>query len=155
MRTGARTAGVIAVLALALLVPSAASGYSPATSSSFFGVNGAMLRGLTNPDEASSLDGLAASMGQQGISWARLTFDQSVEERQAGAFNWYVPDTMIAARARHGVRGAASFVGPAAWGDAPETVSFGGSRARPSNIAVWADWVAAAARRYGSNGSFW
>jgi hypothetical protein len=155
MRTGARNLGVIVVLALALLVPSAASGYSPGTSSSFFGVNGAMLRSRTAPDKAASLDGLASSMGQQGISWARLTFDQSVEERQRGTFNWYVPDTMVAALARHGVQGAADFVGTAAWADDPGLLSFCGSRAYPADIPGWAEWVAAAAGRYGSNGTFW
>ena len=52
----------------ALAAPSPASAYAPGTSSDFFGVNGAMLRNFVSPDKAASLDGLATSMGQQGIS---------------------------------------------------------------------------------------
>jgi hypothetical protein len=139
----------------ALAAPSPASAYAPGTSSDFFGVNGAMLRNFVSPDKAASLDGLATSMGQQGISWARLTFAQSVEEPNRGTFNWYVTDTMIAALARHGVRGAASFVGTAYWDADPALLSTCGWRAAPYDVAGWKQWVAAAVNRYGANGTFW
>jgi hypothetical protein len=151
--------GGLAALALALvamLVPASASAHRAGTSPDFFGVNGAMLRNFVNPDKASTLDGLAASMAGQGISWARLTFDQAVEERRQGAFNWYAPDTMVAALARHGVRGAASFVGTAPWaGDPAINGRCPWGRGYPADLAGWSGWVAAAARRYGSNGTFW
>src|SRR6266516_3869930 len=67
----------------ALLPASQASAYDPGTSPDFFG-----------PDKAATLDGLATSMGQQGISWTRLTFDQANDEKQPGSFNWYAEDTM-------------------------------------------------------------
>src|SRR3954453_22714468 len=98
-----------------LVLPGAAAAYSPGTSADFFGVNGAFLRNFVSPDKAASLDGLTTSMGQQGISWTRITFDQSVEERTKGTFNWYVTDTMVASLARHGVRGLGSFMGTAGW----------------------------------------
>jgi hypothetical protein len=154
----ALSAIVAAALALtscaALASPSSASAYTAGTSSDFFGVNGAMLRTLV-PNRLASLDGLAASMGDQGISWARITFDQSVEERQRGTFNWYVPDTIVAALARHRVRAAANFVGTAEWADAPNLLSNCGTRAYPNDVPGWGDWVAAAARRYSSSGTFW
>jgi List-Bact-rpt repeat protein len=115
-----------------------------------------MLRNFVSPDKAASLDGLAASMGQQGISWARLTFDQANDEKQPGSFNWYTLDTMVAALARHGVRGDASFVGTAGWAADPNAVAqCPWSRAYPADLGGWSDWVAAAARRYGPNGTFW
>src|SRR3954451_20543055 len=151
-----RLCAVVSVAAVAVLaLPSPASGSTPGTSPSFFGVNAAYLRDYVAPDKAATLDGLATSMGQQGISWARLTFDQSVEERTKGTFNWYVPDTMIAALARHGVRGAASFMGTAGWDADPSVASACGSRAAPYDLAGWSSWVRAAARRYGPNGTFW
>jgi hypothetical protein len=148
-------------LALAILAvlaggrASEASAYEPGTSQDFFGVNAAFLRDFTWPDKRDRLEGLATSMGRQGISWARLTFDQSVEERQRGTFYWYVPDTMIAALARHGVRGAASFVGTATWEADQADLGRCGSLAAPKNRTGWTDWVTAAARRYGPGGSFW
>ena len=147
---------VLALSAMATLaMPSPASAYAPGTSSDFFGVNGAFLRNFTSSDKAASLEGLATSMGQQGISWTRLTFDQSVEERTRGTFNWHVPDTMVAALARHGVRGMGSFVGTAGWDADPSSVSNCGARAAPSDLTGWSQWVSAAAKRYGSNGTFW
>jgi hypothetical protein len=147
---------VLASTALvALVAATPASAYTPGTSSDFFGVNGAFLRNFVSPDKAASLDGLATSMSQQGISWSRLTFDQSVEERTEGTFNWYVPDTMIGALARHGVRGMGSFVGTAYWDADPSLVSTCGTRAAPYDLDGWTQWVTAAANRYGANGTFW
>jgi hypothetical protein len=149
---------VAALLLAALIIPAQAGARAPRaprTSPDFFGVNGAMLRNFVSPDRAGALEGLAASMGQQGISWMRLTFDQAVEERQKGNFNWYTPDTMIAALARHGVSGAAVFVGTAGWAADPAQGGKCSWRAAPFDLAGWTDWVAAAARRYGSNGTFW
>src|SRR4051794_21848150 len=138
-----------------LLLPAAASAYTPGTSPSFFGVNGAFLRNFVSPDKAASLDGLTSSMGQEEISWARITFDQSVEERAKGTFNWYVTDTMVSSLARHGVRAAGSFMGTASWAADPSTRSNCGSRAAPFDMTGWSQWVSAAARRYGANGTFW
>jgi hypothetical protein len=154
-RTRRRAFGVIAAVAVMLPLASTANAHAPGTSADFFGVNGGYLRPLTLPDRAARLDAVTASMGRQGISWARLVFDQSVEERQRNSFDWYVPDTMIAALARHGVRGAAAFVGTAAWADDPFLLLSCGNRAYPHDVAGWADWVAAAARRYGPSGTFW
>jgi polysaccharide biosynthesis protein PslG len=154
--------GLLAVLVafvisfVALLSPGQASAYAPRTSPDFFGVNGAMLRNFVAPAQAATLDGLATSMAQQNISWARLTFDQANDEKQRGSFNWYTLDTMVAALARHGVRGAASFVGTAAWAADPSTSGkCPWGMAYPADLGGWSDWVAAAARRYGPNGTFW
>ncbi len=158
-QSGSRGRGLFAALLIliaAFVAPTGASASAPAASPDFFGVNGAMLRNLVSPDKASSLDGLAASMSQQGISWARLTFDQANDERQRGSFNWYATDTMVAALARHGVRGEASFVGTAPWAADPSTYGkCPWGMAYPADLGGWSDWVAAAARRYGPNGSFW
>jgi hypothetical protein len=150
--------GILVAVTLILAIglrPAAAEAHPPGTSPEFFGVNGAYLRDYVQPQKAGTLDGLAASMDAQGIDWARLTFDQAVEERTRGQFNWFVPDTMVAALARHGVRGAGSFMGTAGWAADPGSVEGCGPRARPYDISGWADWVAAAARRYGTNGTFW
>src|SRR5947208_2156472 len=150
---------IVAALALsvaALLLPASANAYAPGASPDFFGVNGAMLRAYVDPGKAAALDGIATSMSQQDISWARLTFDQANEEKQQGTFDWYTPDTMVAALVRHGVRGAASFVGTAPWAADPNVVGqCPWSRAYPADLAGWGDWVAAATRRYGENGTFW
>jgi hypothetical protein len=153
-----RRCGLAALLIalVALAMPAGAGAFAPAASPDFFGVNGAMLRNFVSPERAASLDGLAASMSQQGISWARLTFDQANDERQRGSFNWYAEDTMVAALARHGVRGEASFVGTAPWAVDPSTVGHcPWGMGYPADVGGWSDWVAAAARRYGPNGSFW
>src|SRR5690349_8890007 len=113
MKSPALRLGLLAVLVSFVMVAmpqASASAYAPATSPGVFGVNGGMLRAFVDPDKAATLEALATSMGQEGISWSRLTFDQSMEEPQPGSFNWYTPDTIIAALARHGVRGAAVFV---------------------------------------------
>jgi hypothetical protein len=159
-RIGRLALGAIGALAFMLPLAPAASAHTPGTSPDFFGVNAAYLRQLSFPDRpdlVSRMDAVAASMGRAGISWARLTFDQSVEERRRGVFDWTVPDMMVAALARHGVRGEAMFVGTAPWADAPSLLDLNrcGTRAWPYDIPAWADWVAAAARRYGANGSFW
>jgi hypothetical protein len=146
---------LVSTVCAVLVLASPASAYTPGTSNDFFGVNGAYLRDFTSPAKASALEGLATSMSQQGISWARLTFDQSVEERTKGSFNWYVPDTMITALAHHGVRGAGSFVSTAYWDADPSLVSNCGTRAAPYDLDGWTLWVAAAAKRYGANGTFW
>jgi hypothetical protein len=145
-----------AVLTATLAVTPSANAYDPGTSADFFGVNGAVLRNFVNPDKAATLEGLATSMGGQGISWTRITFDQAVDEKEKGVFNWYAEDQMVAALARHGVRGAASFVGTATWAADPAmygTCPWG--RAYPHDLDGWTTWVAAAARRYGSTGGFW
>jgi hypothetical protein len=147
---------VTAVLVLAVAAkPASAEAHAPGTSPEFFGVNGAYLRDFVRAEKAATLEGLAASMEAQGIDWARLTFDQAVDERTRGSFNWYAPDTMVAALARHGVRGAGAFIGTAAWAAEPEEWQTCGARSRPYDIGGWSEWVAAAARRYGTNGTFW
>jgi hypothetical protein len=157
-----RRTGCVALLALALTVvlairPGGAGAATPGTSPEFFGVNGAYLRDFVQPQFAPTLEGLATSMGEQGIDWARLTFDQAVDEKKRGEFNWYAPDAMVAALARHGVRGAASFVGTAWWAIDPVLRDQGrcGPRGWPYEIDGWSEWVAAAASRYGTNGTFW
>jgi hypothetical protein len=159
LKSPALRVGLLAALALSITValpPVSASAYAPASSPGFFGVNGAMLRNLVDQDKAARLDALTTSMGQQGISWARLTFDQSMEEPQRGTFNWYTPDTIVAALARHGVRGAAAFVGTAPYtADPSAAASCPWAMAYPANLTAWSEWVAASVRRYGENGSFW
>jgi hypothetical protein len=144
-------AGALATLAFA----TPASAYTPGTSSDFFGVNAAYLRNFVSPSQSASLNGLTTSMGQQGISWARITLDQSVEERTKGTFDWYVPDTMIASLARHGVRAEGSFVGTASWAADSGDVAACGHLAAPSDVSGWSQWVRAATSRYGPNGTFW
>jgi hypothetical protein len=156
LRALRRAIFLIVALALATGVPPAdADAHSPGTTPEFFGINGAYLRDFTAANKAASLEGLASSMEAQGIDWARLTFDQAIEERTRGQFNWYVTDTMVKALARHGVRGKASFVGTAYWAADPAVVATCGVRAWPYDIAGWSDWVAAAANRYGPSGTFW
>jgi hypothetical protein len=132
-----------------------ASAYPAGTSSEFFGVNAVYLRAWVSPDKASSLEGLAASMEEQRIAWARILFDQSVEELTPGSFSWFVPDTIVAALARHGIRGAGLFLGTAPWNANFVHALLYGSRARPQDVNAWREWVAAAAGRYGPSGSFW
>lgn len=150
-----RLPSMLASAIVTLLLASPAGAHAPGTSPDFFGINGAYLRDFVNPDQAATLEGLAASMGEQGISWARITFDQAVDEPYPGYFNWYAEDRMVSALARHGVRGAASFVGTAYWASDPRHVPECGPMAAPKDLAGWSEWVAAAARRYGENGTFW
>jgi polysaccharide biosynthesis protein PslG len=159
-RTTFRACQAVLLLTVALVLamgsrPATAAAHTPGTTPEFFGVNGAYLRDYVQPAKAATLDGLAASMGAEGIDWARLTFDQAVEERTEGAFNWFVPDTMVAALARHGVRGSGSFIGTAYWAADPALNGAYGPRAWPYDIEGWSEWVAASARRFGSNGTFW
>lgn len=153
--------GAAAALSLTLPFAPAASAYTPGTSPDFFGVNASYLRNLAYPDQPALLtrmDEAAASMQRAGISWARLMFDQSVEERSRDVYDWTVPDLMEAALARHGVRGQAMFIGTAAWDQEPGTLfqlNQCGMRAYPYDYQAWTDWTAAAARRYGPNGTFW
>jgi hypothetical protein len=150
--------GMLLAVTLILAIgskPATADAHTPGTTPEFFGVNGAFLRDFVRPEKAATLEGLATSMEQQGIDWARLTFDQAVDERTRGSFNWYAPDAMVTALARHGVRGAASFVGTAHWAADPALNGAYGARAWPYHIEGWSEWVAAAARRFGRNGTFW
>jgi len=158
LKSSAHRTGLLAgfVLFATALLPAPASAYAPAASPDFFGVNGAMLRNFVDPDKAATLDALATSMREQDISWTRLTFDQAIDEPQKGNFNWYAPDAMVAALARHGVRGAASFVGTAPYTADPNAVWICPyARAYPADLSAWSGWVTASVRRYGENGTFW
>jgi hypothetical protein len=150
--------GMLLAVTLTLAIgsrPATADAHTPGTSPEFFGVNGAYLRDFVQPQKAATLDGLAASMDAQGIDWTRLTFDHAVEERTRGNFNWYAPDTMVAALARHGVRGAGAFIQTAAHATDPAAWSTCGVRGAPFDLEAWSGWVAAATRRFGRGGSFW
>jgi Divergent InlB B-repeat domain len=150
--------GLLLTVTLVIAVgprPATAQVHEPGTTPEFFGVNAAFLRDYTQPAKAVTLESLATTMDSQGVDWARLTFDQAVEERTEGTFNWFIPDTMVAALARHGVRGAGSFIGTAGWATDPEHYWDCGSRGWPYDIEAWSEWVAASAERYGTNGSFW
>ena len=121
--------------------------------SGFFGVNAPVLRSYATPDRARALDALAASMSAAGIQWARVVFDQSVEQRQPGRTDWTIPDAVVGALARHGIRTDALFVGTAPR-DA-QTALICGSFAYPSDVSGWASFVGDSVRRYGRGGSFW
>jgi len=121
--------------------------------SGFFGVNAPVLRAYATPDRARALDALAASMSAAGVQWARIVFDQSVEQRVPDRTDWTIPDAVVGALARHGIRTDALFVGTAAR-DA-ETALVCGSMAYPSDVGGWASFVGDSVRRYGRGGSFW
>jgi hypothetical protein len=159
-RNKLRGCQAVILMTVALVVatganPATTDAHTPGTTPEFFGVNGAFLRDYVQPAKATTLEGLAASMEAEGIDWARLTFDQAVDERTRGNFNWYAPDAMVTALARHGVRGAGSFIGTAYWAADPALNGAYGARAWPYDIEGWSEWVAAAARRFGTNGTFW
>src|SRR5687768_4696406 len=144
-----------AVVLAAVFPPAAADAHRAGTSPEFFGVNGAYLRDFVQPQKAASLEGLAASMEDQGVNWTRLTFDQAIDNRTRNSFNWYAPDTMVAALARLGVRGAGAFIRTASWAADPATWDACGPRSAPHDLDGWSGWVAAATRRFGRNGTFW
>jgi hypothetical protein len=122
-------------------------------SSGFFGVNAPLLRGYDTPERAQALDALAASMADAGVRWARVVFDQSVEQRLPDQTDWTIPDRVVGALARHGVRTDALFVGTASR-DATTSLLCG-SLAYPSDADGWAGFVGDAVERYGRGGAFW
>jgi hypothetical protein len=121
--------------------------------SGFFGVNVPMLRAYAGSGRTATLDALAASMSAAGISWARIVFDQSVEQRQPGSTDWSIPDRIVGTLARHGVRTQALFVGTA--GRDAATALICGSLAYPADVDAWASFVGDAVERYGRGGLFW
>lgn len=121
--------------------------------SGFFGANAPLLRAYTRPDQAAALDALAASMSTAGIQWARIVFDQSTEQRFPGQTDWAIPDRVVGALARHGVRTQAVFVGTAARDAATALIC--GSFAYPADVEAWSSFVGDAVRRYGRGGEFW
>jgi polysaccharide biosynthesis protein PslG len=147
-------AALVAVAAGAVLVAKDGRGET-STRDDFFGVNAPLLRNYTTPERAAALDAHARSMAGEGIKWARVVFDQSVEQRQPGAIDWSVPDRIVAALARQGVRTEALFIGTPAWVANPAMPPVCGSRSSPENVAGWSAFVGAAVERYGRGGAFW
>jgi len=123
--------------------------------SGFFGTNAPLLRAYAGPSGSPGLDVLARSIGAAGISWARVVFDQAVEQRRQGETDWTVPDQIVGALSRNGVRTEAVFVGTAGWA-ANFTAAIGcGAMAYPADVPAWSDFVGAAVSRYGPDGTFW
>jgi hypothetical protein len=125
------------------------------TRAEFFGVNAPFLRDYAIPDRQASLDALARSMASEGVRWARVVFDQSVEQRTPGAIDWSIPDAVVGSLARQRVRTQALFIGTAAWVADPEDLASCGSRSEPTDIDGWSRFVGAAVERYGRGGEFW
>lgn len=121
----------------------------------FFGVNAPLLRNYTTPERAAALDAHARSMAAEGIRWARVVFDQAVEQRLPGPIDWSVPDRIVAALARQGVRTDALFIGTPAWVANPAVQPVCASRSFPARLAGWSSFVGAAVERYGRGGRFW
>ena len=143
-----------ALACAATLAPAQAEAQRVAPSG-YFGASGSHLRAYVDPEHREILEGLAGSMGAQGVQWARVSFDQSIDNRLPGLFNWYATDTIVRALAESGVRAEASFVGTAAWTADPLEWLDCGSRSAPANLDGWGRWVGAAAARYGPSGTFW
>jgi hypothetical protein len=125
------------------------------TEAEFFGVNAPLLRNYATPQRAGSLDALSRSMAGEGIRWARVVFDQSVEQRLPGGIDWSVPDRVVGALAREGVRTEGLFIGTPAWVANPAVQLVCGPRSAPANVAGWSRFVGAAVERYGHGGTFW
>jgi hypothetical protein len=123
----------------------------------FFGVNAPLLRDYAMPERAESLDALAAGLGAAGVSWARVVFDQAVEQPAPGPINWFIPDRVVGALARHGVRTNALFIGTPPWvaGPSASLTPQCGPKAAPADEEAWSRFVGAAVVRYGRNGDFW
>jgi polysaccharide biosynthesis protein PslG len=154
------TAALIAAVGLVLAIANhegerAPSGKAVWTPRSFYGVNAPLLRNYATPQAARALDALAASMASAGVSWARVTIDPSVEQRTPGATSWQVPDAVVGALARHGVRVQALIYGTPGWMSDPDDYANCGLRAEPQNVGAWSRFVAAAVARYGRDGDFW
>jgi hypothetical protein len=125
------------------------------SSAEFFGANAPLLRDYAGPDRAGALDALSCGMSAEGIRWARIVFDQLVEQRSPGAIDWTIPDRVVGTLARHGVRTQALFVGTAAWAADPSVAPVCRSRSYPADVAAWSHFVGAAVERYGRDGAFW
>jgi hypothetical protein len=94
-------------------------------------------------------------MSAEGVGWARVVFDQNVEQHFPGAIDWAIPDRVVAALARHGVRTQALFVGTAPWVADPSAVAACAARSFPADVGAWSRFVRAAVERYGRGGAFW
>jgi hypothetical protein len=125
------------------------------TRGQFFGVNAPVLRDYATPRGAAALNSLASSMAAAGIRWARIVFDQSVEEKLPGVIDWSIPDRVVAALADHGVRSQALFIGTPGWVADTEDWQRCRARSAPHDVQDWARFVGAAVARYGRRGSFW
>jgi polysaccharide biosynthesis protein PslG len=123
----------------------------------FFGVNAPLLRQYATPAAAPALDAIASSIAAAHVSWARVVFDQSVEERTPGHIDWSIPDRVVGTLARHGVRTQALFVGTPGWAASTSArLIFGcGSRAAPEDVDGVSRFVGEAVKRYGRGGQFW
>jgi hypothetical protein len=159
----------VAVVALAaallLVVTSRHGGETPVSGrpppwivskAEFFGVNAPLLREYASPQRSRALDALAASMAAEGVHWARVVFDQSVEQAVPGPIDWRIPDRVVGALTRHGVRTQALFIGTPQWEADPAARLFRcGSRSAPGDVDAWARFLGAAVARYGRQGTFW
>jgi hypothetical protein len=159
----------VAAIALTLLFSNGGTDENPAndrapnepspgdvwSGSGFFGVNAHLLRDYTAPERAAALDALARNMSASGISWARIVFDQAVEQRQPGEIDWSIPDRLVGVLALHGVRTQALFVGTPGWVANPAAAIGCGPRAYPADVSGWSRFVGAAVERYGRDGEFW
>ncbi|MGH2923404.1 MAG: hypothetical protein ACRDKH_05175 [Solirubrobacterales bacterium] len=124
--------------------------------SEFYGVNAPRLRALSTEARRETLDAHAREIAERGIGWARVVFDQPIEQPAPGQTDWAIPDQFVAALAREGVRTAAVFVGTARWA-APDAdpACARAPMVPPADIEAWADFLGEAAARYGPGGDFW
>ena len=92
-----------------------------------------------------------------------LRFDlrwDSVDPDQDGAYDWSAPDRIIGEAAERGIRALPYAIGTPAWvakldghDCAPDCARFAPRGAKA--LAAWRDFLRAAVRRYGPDGSFW
>ena len=125
--------------------------------SEFYGVNASQLRLVAGAGAAERLDAHAREIAERGIGWVRVVFDQRDEQPAPGDTNWEIPDELVAAFARHGLRTAPVFVGTADWAATPgaESECPRAAMTAPADVEGWASFLGEAAARYGPGGDFW
>ena len=126
---------ILAAVAVALLLPGAASAATPALGAT-----------LIAPPSERDIELLRES----GIRTARFVLSWDEVQNQPGAgFNWSRPDRWVSGLARAGVRPLPMLYGTGPFGDPPTPPV--GPRARRG----WRKFVRAAVERYGTGGMFW
>lgn len=139
-------AAIVALLALAMAFPLAGCGddEEPAAVAAdpFWGV---APEGLQNPTDYQR-------MRAGGLGTVRVVLQWSAIETTKGAYNWQSSDQVLSQLALAGLRPLVTVYGtPSAYASEPSDA--------PTNdeqtFDAWADFLAAAAVRYGSNGDFW
>lgn len=142
---------LIACIAVALTLAPAASGHSQTPKNEFAGLVAEDIFGGTASYRAKAIEKVASTR----VGTLRQAMDWALIEPTRGRYDWRRFDAFVAAAAGEGIRVMPIVFNAPAWASAKPRRGAKRGTYPPRDFAAFAGFAAAAARRYGPNGTFW